>query len=270
MSEFFSRVQSKSFHSGIAHHRPHPLRSYLLTQPQHLPSYWTQESIWPTWVDRQDGRPRPLFYFCECCHADLCWSSLWTSIVKLLAPCGNVGGSTSKTGRIVIDVRKFNTAMSKAPLFASVMTSFDGSNQSGVFRVTYHHQHFYYLTQKTRQAVYPSPLNRAWRDRVLKVAANVLTIPCTRQQNQIWRLHKRQLTTPTTLMQTQLNVTRREWSLVQWLQVIILCGEDVGSNPAGKLFTPQKLSIHIPNPSLFPSLRRRRGWVPSEILQTFP
>ncbi len=42
----------------------------------------------------------------------------------------------------------------------------------------------------------------------------------------------------------------REWSLVQWLQVLILCGEDVGSNPAGKLFTPQKLSNHVPNPSL--------------------
>jgi hypothetical protein len=53
-------------------------------------------------------------------------------------------------------------------------------------------------------------------------------------------------------------------------KVLILCGEDVGSNPAGKLFTPQKLSIHIPNPSLPPSLRRRRGRVPSEILQTFP
>jgi hypothetical protein len=61
-----------------------------------------------------------------------------------------------------------------------------------------------------------------------------------------------------------------EWSLVQWLQVLILCGEDMGSNPAGKLFTPQKLSIHIPNPSLPPSLRRCRGRVPSEILQTFP
>ena len=60
-----------------------------------------------------------------------------------------------------------------------------------------------------------------------------------------------------------------EWSLVQWLKVLILCGEDVGSNPAGKLFTPQKLSIHIPNPLLPPSLRRRRGRVPSEILQTF-
>jgi hypothetical protein len=61
-----------------------------------------------------------------------------------------------------------------------------------------------------------------------------------------------------------------EWSLVQWLQVLILCGEDVGSNPARELFTPQKQSIHISNPSLPPSMRRRRGWVPSEILQTFP
>ncbi len=42
---------------------------------------------------------------------------------------------------------------------------------------------------------------------------------------------------------------------MQWLKVLILCGEDVGSNPAGKLFTPQKLSIHIPNPSLPPSSR---------------
>ena len=65
-------------------------------------------------------------------------------------------------------------------------------------------------------------------------------------------------------------VLDREWSLVQWLQMLILCGEDVGSNPAGKLFTPQKLSIHIPNPSLCPSLRWRRGRVPGEILQTFP
>ncbi len=40
----------------------------------------------------------------------------------------------------------------------------------------------------------------------------------------------------------------REWSLRQWLQVLILGGEDMGSNPAGKLFTPQKLSIHIPIP----------------------
>jgi hypothetical protein len=36
-----------------------------------------------------------------------------------------------------------------------------------------------------------------------------------------------------------------EWSPVQWLQVLILCGEDVGSNPAGKLFTPQAPRQHV-------------------------
>ncbi len=30
------------------------------------------------------------------------------------------------------------------------------------------------------QAMYPSPLNQAWKDRVLDSAANVLSIPCTR------------------------------------------------------------------------------------------
>jgi hypothetical protein len=75
---------------------------------------------------------------------------------------------------------------------------------------------------------------------------------------------------PSELQLLSNSIVVKEWSLVQWLQVLILCGEDVGSNPAGKLFTPQKLSIHIPNPSLSPSMRRRQGRVPSEILQTFP
>ncbi len=43
----------------------------------------------------------------------------------------------------------------------------------------------------------------------------------------------------------------------------------MASNPAGKLFAPQERSIHIPNPSFPPSLRRRQGRVSSEILQTF-
>jgi hypothetical protein len=84
-----------------------------------------------------------------------------------------------------------------------------------------------------------------------------------------WKLinKKENLSHPPRLVQIR---NKEEWSLVQWLQVLILCGEDVGSNPAGKLFTPQKLSIHIPNPLLPPSLGRRQGRVPSEILQTFP
>ncbi|KAI2493982.1 hypothetical protein MHU86_20556 [Fragilaria crotonensis] len=102
-----------------------------------------------------------------------CWlpASTWVEALK-------------KTGHIdpaiVIDVRKFNTAMSKAATFGSVMSRFDGSNQSGVFRINYNHQHFYYLTNETRQVSYPYPLNKAWKERVLETASNALIIPSTR------------------------------------------------------------------------------------------
>jgi hypothetical protein len=89
-----------------------------------------------------------------------------------------------KTGHIdtaiVIDVCKFNTAMSKAATFGSVMSRFDGSNQSRVFRIIYNHQFFYYLTNETRQVSYPYPLNKAWKERVLAVASNALVIPLKR------------------------------------------------------------------------------------------
>jgi hypothetical protein len=88
-----------------------------------------------------------------------------------------------KTGHIdaaiIIDVRKFNTAMSRAPLF-SMMSWFDGSNLSGVFRVSNQHQHFYFVTQETMQVMYPSPLNQSWKKKVLEIAANALAIPSTR------------------------------------------------------------------------------------------
>jgi hypothetical protein len=81
-----------------------------------------------------------------------CWlpAATW---VEALKKTGHIDGSLS------IDVRKFNTAMSRTSSFGSVMSRFDGSNQSGVFRVSYQHQHFYYFTQETKQVMYPSPLN---------------------------------------------------------------------------------------------------------------
>ena len=60
------------------------------------------------------------------------------------------------------------------------MTRFDGSNATGVFRINYQHQYFYYFTEETRQVDYPSPLNGTWKERVLQYAANVLVIPSTR------------------------------------------------------------------------------------------
>jgi hypothetical protein len=102
-----------------------------------------------------------------------CWlpAATW---VEALQKTGHIDASLS------IDVRKFNTAMSRAPLFGSVMTRFDGSNNSGVFRVSFQHQHFYFFTQETRQVKYPSPLNQAWKEMVMGYAANVRHIPSTR------------------------------------------------------------------------------------------
>ena len=88
-----------------------------------------------------------------------------------------------KTGHIdatlAIDTRKFNAAFAKSGSFGSLMSRFDGSNHTGVFYVRFQHRQYYYFTEEKRQVSYPSPLNRAWKDRVLEAAANVLSIPST-------------------------------------------------------------------------------------------
>jgi hypothetical protein len=79
-----------------------------------------------------------------------------------------------------VDDKKFNVAMSKSNLFGECMTHFDGSNKSGIFRIYYRIQYFYYLTDSGRQVAYPSPLNGAWKERVLVARVSPLTIPSTR------------------------------------------------------------------------------------------
>ena len=103
-----------------------------------------------------------------------CWlpASTWA---EALAKSGHIDASLVST-----DARKFNVAMSKSNLFGESMTRFDGTNQTGVFRVKYARQYFYYFTEKNRQIEYPFPLNNTWKDRVLQAAANVLVIPSTR------------------------------------------------------------------------------------------
>ena len=81
---------------------------------------------------------------------------------------------------LTFTTRQFNAAFAKSGSFGSVMSRFDGSNHTGMFRVSFQHQHYYFLTQETKQATYPSPLNQAWKKRVLDIAANVLVIPSTR------------------------------------------------------------------------------------------
>ena len=84
-----------------------------------------------------------------------------------------------------IDARKFNTAMSKSSLFGESMTHFNGTNQCGMFRVSFQRQFYYYYAHKTRQVAYPVPLTNAWKEKVLEVAANVLVIPSTRARPEV-------------------------------------------------------------------------------------
>ena len=99
-------------------------------------------------------------------------------------PAATFAEAIMKSGHVdatlTIDARKFNVAMSKSASFGDTMTRFDGSNHTGVFRICYGKQYFYYLTDSKRQAPYPNPLNSAWKERVLQAGVNVLAIPSTR------------------------------------------------------------------------------------------
>ncbi|KAI2492861.1 hypothetical protein MHU86_21674 [Fragilaria crotonensis] len=103
-----------------------------------------------------------------------CWlpAATWAEV---LAKSGHIDPAL-----VSIDARKFNTAMSKSVLFGESMTRFDGTNQSGMFRLSYGRQFFYHFAGKKKQVVYPVPLNNAWKEKVLAAAENVHCIPATR------------------------------------------------------------------------------------------
>ncbi len=87
---------------------------------------------------------------------------------------------------LAFNAAKFNAAFARSHEFGSAMLRFDGSNNTGTFRVTYQHRLYYNLTQETGQAAYPSPLNRAWKDRVLEMASKVAhDFPSTRARPSI-------------------------------------------------------------------------------------
>ena len=71
--------------------------------------------------------------------------------------------------------------MSKSPLFGEVMHQFDGSNTTGVFRITFQKTSFYYFAEESRQVWYPFSINIAWKEnKVMEAASNVLVISSTR------------------------------------------------------------------------------------------
>jgi hypothetical protein len=60
-----------------------------------------------------------------------------------------------KTGHIdpslAFDARKFNAAFAKSSSFGSLMSRFDGSNETGVFHVRFQHRQYYYFTQEKKR-----------------------------------------------------------------------------------------------------------------------
>ena len=60
---------------------------------------------------------------------------------------------------IIIDAKRFNTAMSRSPLFEEAMQRFDGTNTKGVYRIKFQKMCFYFFTEESRQTCYPCPLN---------------------------------------------------------------------------------------------------------------
>ena len=105
-----------------------------------------------------------------------CWlpAETWVEVLKRT---GHIDAS------LAIDARKSNAAFAKSSSFGTVMSRFDGSNNTGVFHVRFQHRQYYYFTHEKRQVPYPNPLNQAWKLRVLEGgAANVLDIPSTRSR----------------------------------------------------------------------------------------
>ena len=74
-----------------------------------------------------------------------------------------------------VDAAKFNMALSRCRRhLGPSMDRFDGTNQSGVFRIKYIRSFYYMLTDPYCQAEYPSPLDKKWKDSVDSVATDVL------------------------------------------------------------------------------------------------
>ena len=98
---------------------------------------------------------------------------LSSGVSQALQKLGHIDASLTLT------VCQFNAAFARSSLFGSVTSRCDGLNQSGIFRVSFQHCHYYYLTQETEQVMYPSPLDRAWKERMHQIAASELLIPST-------------------------------------------------------------------------------------------
>jgi hypothetical protein len=81
-----------------------------------------------------------------------------------------------------IKVGTFNAAMGRSggDFDGQMMSRYDGTNTTGIFRLTFQRMLFYNVTDKNKQVAYPLPLGESWKEGVMAVAKNVFTLPTTR------------------------------------------------------------------------------------------
>jgi hypothetical protein len=96
----------------------------------------------------------------------------WVQALKIVRP------------RIEITTKEFNKAMATEKCkWSQSMLRFDGTNDTGVYRVLYKKTKFYYITPDKKKPVrYPSPLDAEWKDRADAAGEEALNIPVTRSR----------------------------------------------------------------------------------------
>lgn len=81
-----------------------------------------------------------------------------------------------------INVASFNSSMGKCKgdFDGQMMSRFDGTNSTGIFRLRFRQAFYYIVTDKNNQVPYPTPLDMRWKEEVMGNAKNVFNLPTTR------------------------------------------------------------------------------------------
>jgi len=68
--------------------------------------------------------------------------------------------------KVAVDVKKFNSAMTKSNKWGMAMRCFDGTNGTGIWQVSYNHRPFYMIGMPGLQVEYPAKLDLVWYQEV--------------------------------------------------------------------------------------------------------
>jgi len=97
----------------------------------------------------------------------------WLS-AKMLVDAMKEADYFSTEHACMIDVKHFNTAMSKSRKWGTAMLCFDGTNVTNIWRITYDGVHFYMFSEPCQQVQYPAKLDNAWCQEVYRNEIGIL------------------------------------------------------------------------------------------------